>query len=356
VNTLGVLKPEVKAKALRLWLNGLTYRLINEKTGVSLGAMNELVNEARKKAPDIDDLRQLNIALQKSDASVLDAVRGAKLLDKINVLGVSLERLGGFVNIVDKISSEHNVEADKFIGLAIRLTELETKTGKTFHEIVREFEDKQARVKELDLKVKELDGQRVKMQGELSQAREKLSKTLEELKRTTGCQDRLQRLGLEKTATLSEFIEDYELLGFSPKEVQRLAGWRKGLTKLGIDPDGLERFIDEKGPLEVQRSKLKRDVEALGMEVNMLEKRKKALLNENSSLSTVSLILKTGKATLPCKRCNWLIPVALGNKFSYQTMIEKGLGVNVWCPRCGWQNWFDPREVMASIGWIILPT
>jgi RNase P subunit RPR2 len=168
--------------------------------------------------------------------------------------------------------------------------------------------------------------------------------------------ERLQKLGLEKTATLAEFIENYELLGFNVEEVQRLAGWRKGLTKLGINPDGLEGFIDEKGPLEVQRSKLNRDVEALRMEVNMLEKRKKALLNETSSLSTVSLILKTGKATLPCKRCNWLVPVALGNKFSYQTMIEKGLGLNVWCPRCGWQNWFDPREVMASIGWIILPT
>jgi len=47
----------------------------------------------------------------------------------------------------------------------------------------------------------------------------------------------LQRLGLEKTATLANFIEDYESLGFSVQEVQKLAEWRKSLAETGISPE-----------------------------------------------------------------------------------------------------------------------
>jgi len=350
---LGVLKPEVKAKALRLWLNGLTYRLINEKTGVSLGAMNELVNEARKKAPDIDDLRQLNIALQKSGASVLDAARGAKMLDKVNELGIDLERLEGFINIVDKITSEHNVEADKFIGSAIRLTELETKSGKPYHEIVREFDGKQARVKELDLKVKELDSQRANIQGELSRAKEKLSKTLEELKQAIGIKERLQRLGLEKASALAEFIEDYEMLGFDAREVQKLAEWRKSLAGAGIDPDKLESFIREGGPLVKQLQAIKEEISQGKTQLRILSKMEKDVQRRVEDVQRIEHILQCRMSSFVCPGCGG-VTLREVRRSEVQMCLSWGQPLTIVCQRCLAPNQYDPRTLLLNLGLEVL--
>jgi len=353
VNTLGALKPEVKARALRLWLSGLAYRAINEKTGVSLGAMNELVNEARKKAPDIDDLRQLNIALQKSGASVLDVARGAKLLDRINVLGVSLERLEGFIGIIDKICSDRNVEADKFVGSAIRLTELETKTGKPCQEIVPEFDEKQARVKELDLKVKELDRERVKIQGELSQAQEKLSKTLEELKHAIGTKERLQRLGLEKTDTLAEFIEDYELLGFDAEEVQKLAEWRKALKAMGIDPDGLESFIKRKGTLEKQRQEVEAELTEGKARLKILSRLERDLQRRVDDVQRIQYILQSRTSSFMCPRCGG-VTLREVRRSEVQMCLSSGQPLTIVCQRCLAPNQYDPRTLLQNLGLEVL--
>jgi hypothetical protein len=348
-----MLKPEVKARALRLWLSGLTYRAINEKTGVSLGAMNDLVNEARKKAPDIDELRQLNIAVQKSGASVLDAARGARLLDRINQLGVSLERLEGFVNIVNKISSEHNVVADKFIGSAMKLMELETKTSKSYQEVVREFDDKQARVQMLDSKVKELDSQRVKIQGELSQAKEKLSKTLEELKHAISTKERLQRLGLEKTDALAEFIEDYQLLGFDAQEVQKLAEWRKSLAETGIDPDGLESFIRKRGPLEKQLRSIEEEIVQGKTRLRILSKMEKDLQRRVDDIQRIERILRSRGSSFACSHCGW-VTLREVRRFEAQMALSSGQPLTIVCQRCLTPNQYDPRTLLLNLGFEVL--
>jgi transposase len=120
-----LLRQEVKVRALGLWLKGLTYRAINEKTGVSLGAVNELVNEARRKEPSLDELKELNVMLKKGDSSVVDAIRGAKILERVNELHVSLGGLESFIKFSERISSERGVEAERFIEASMRLMSLE---------------------------------------------------------------------------------------------------------------------------------------------------------------------------------------------------------------------------------------
>lgn len=45
-------------KALQLWIEGHVYRSICDRLGISLGAINRIVDDARKRAPDIDELRK----------------------------------------------------------------------------------------------------------------------------------------------------------------------------------------------------------------------------------------------------------------------------------------------------------
>jgi len=345
---LVVLKPEVKARAFRLWLSGLTYRLINEKTGVSLGAMNELVNEARKKAPDIDDLRQLNVTLQKSGVALVDAIRACSVVSQLDELGVGINELSEYVELSKKLAAVQGVGAAELVESAIRLSKLEKETGKPYHEVVREFEDKQARVHILDSKVKELDSQRVKIQGELSQAKEKLSKTLEELKHAISTKERLQRLGLEKTAALAEFIEDYQLLGFDAQEVQKLAEWRKSLAETGIDPDGLESFIKRKGTFEKQLQEVEAELTQGKARLKILA----TMERETQDIQRIRYLMDMKKA-FACGYCGSQFFHEL-RRFEVSQCLATGQPIIIPCQKCGAPNTYNPHEVLARLGFEVL--
>jgi len=353
VNTLGVLKPEVKAKALRLWLSGLTYRLINEKTGVSLGAMNELVNEARKKAPDIDDLRQLNVTLQKSGVPLADAIRACSVISQLDELGLAINMLSEYVEFSRKLAATRSVGPAELVESALRLSKLEKETGKPYHELVREFEDKQARVKEMNLKLKALSNERVKIQGEISQASEKLSKTLEELKHAIGTKERLQKLGLEKTATLSKFIEDYESLGFDAEEVQKLAKWRKSLAETGINPDALESFIGKRGSLEKQLRFLEEELSQGKARLKILTAMERDIQKRVGEIEKVWGLLQQRYRNFGCSFCGAVTPYEL-RRFEAQTAMARGEPLRITCVRCGTPNAFDPYVILAGLGLEVL--
>jgi DNA repair exonuclease SbcCD ATPase subunit len=353
VNTLGVLKPEAKARALRLWLSGLTYRVINEKTGVSLGAMNDLVNEARKKAPDIDDLRQLNVTLQKSDIPLVDAIRACSVISQLDELGVGINELSEYVESSKKLAATHGVGATELVESALKLSKLEKETGKPYHEVVGEFEDKQARVKELDLNVKGLDSERVKIQGELSQAKGKFSKTLEELKHVIGTKERLQRLKLDKINALAEFIEDYEMLGFNAQEVQRLAEWRGSLKAIGIDPDGLESFIKRKGTFEKQLQEVEAELTKGKARLKILSRLEGDLQRRVDDIQRIDRLLRSRVSSFACSRCGW-VTLREVRRFEVQMALNSAQPLTTVCQHCLAPNQYDPRTLLLNLGLEIL--
>jgi uncharacterized protein (UPF0335 family) len=353
----------VEAQALSLWLQGNAYRSITNKLRISLGVLTRIINDKKRSVLDLDELRKLNVLLMKSDSSVYDAVKGAKLLGKVNELGIDLERLEGVINIVDKISSERNVEAEKFIGSAMKLTEFEAKTGKPYHEIVGEFEDKQTQMQKLDLKVKELDSQRAKIQGELSQATEKLSKTLEELKHIISTKERLEKLGLERVSDLARFVEDFELLGFDANAVRELAGWRKSLAEIGIDPDMLESFIREKGSLEKQISELEKERRRVEGSVKKLRDEHLRLFEETASLqaevlklSKLGRVVKLGKVIIQCRVCGREgVFVKLLTASEYRSMMSSRGVLQYRCFNCGQWVAYTPWEILTAVGLLAAP-
>jgi hypothetical protein len=123
--------------AFRLWLQSHAYREIHSRTDMSLGAINQMVAEARAKISSIEELRELNIVLRKDGASVHDAVRGAKLLDVLNERGVGLDTLHSYIELSNRMSSERGVEAERFIEASVKLTGLEVKTGKSYEEVLK---------------------------------------------------------------------------------------------------------------------------------------------------------------------------------------------------------------------------
>lgn len=61
----------------------------------------------------------------------------------------------------------------------------------------------------------------------------------------------------------------------------------RALTNMGINPNGLKRFVEEKGPLDKQLSSLKRKAGSLKGAVKRLEKERSSLLDKNDVLFRV---------------------------------------------------------------------
>ncbi|MEM1582850.1 MAG: hypothetical protein QXK89_10165 [Candidatus Bathyarchaeia archaeon] len=357
----------VKDQAFRLWLKGESYRRICAETGMSLGALSTYINELKKVSPDLDQLRELSAILKKNNLSIFDAVRGSKLLEKLNQLGVSLEDLDNYVGLVQRISHEKGVGAEGFVESAMKLMDLERRAGKTYEELVKDLEEKRRQVEELEVKAKgvqvEIQGlveRKAQLEGEISEAERKLSQISQELNRAVSTQERLQKLGMERVASLVEFIEDCEALGFNAKEIQNLARWRKSLAEMGISPDKLRDFIEQRGSLERQLANLSREKSAREREVKQLMEEYmrlwgevNALRGEISRLSRLSSTLKSGKLTLPCKLCRmWGVSIDLS---SAESGIMSGLWCSGTCIFCRQWSTYPAWELAWFIAQLVLP-
>jgi len=360
----------VKDQAFRLWLQGCSYREIHDKTGMSLGAINQMVAEARRKIPSIEELRQLNIMLRKSDLSAYDAVRGARLLDMLNERGVGLDRLHSYIELSGRMSSERGVEAERFIEASLKLMGLEAKTGKSYEEVVKDFEERMKRIEGLEAKAKDVQREiqrlmerKAQLEGEIHETKERQSEALQELNHLITTRERLQKLGLEKVSDLARFVEDFQLLGFDANTVRKLASWRKSLAEMDIDPDKLEEFVEKKGPLEKQISELEKErrrvdgiVKKLGDEHRRLFKETTSLQADVLKLSRLGMVVKLGKIVIPCRVCGReSVFVRLHTASQYRAMMSSGGVLQYRCFNCGQWAVYTPWDILTQVGLLAAP-
>lgn len=356
-----------KDEAFRLWMQGCSYREIRDRTKMSLGAINQMIAEARSKVQDVDQLRELNLVLGRGDSTVYDAMRGGQLLDRVGKLGIGLDGLEGYVKLTERISSEEGVEAERFVESAVKLMDLERQTGKTYEEVVKDFEGRTRQIEGLEAKAKGVEEKiqgvmerKAQIEREIREAEERLSVTLQELNCTITTQEQLEKLGLERVSELARFIEDFELLGFDANMVRKLATWRKSLADMGIDPDKLGGFIKEKGPLEKQISKLRmeksareRKVKQVKAEHTRLWRQMTSLRDEVLRLSNLGRALKAGRLGFPCRFCQ-----KQGVSIDI-TSIENAMIQGSWCSGmcifCGQWSGYTAWEAAWCLAQHVLP-
>jgi DNA repair exonuclease SbcCD ATPase subunit len=306
----------VKDEAFKLWLLGYSYREIRDRTGMSLGAINQLITGARKETPDLDDLRELNAILREYNSTIHDAARGAKLLERLNGLGVGLTELEAFMEAVGRISSERGVEASGFADAAVRLVDLERRAGKAHHEILRDFEDRLSRIRELEAEADKL-------------------------------RDDTKRLGEERARLDAE-------LGTMRDEIRRLAGAREALRQMDLDKlVDLAIFGRDKGAMDAKIAELRREVDRLKMERRHLLSQMNRIRDEISGLTRLGSALRADRLTLPCKSCQMLgVSIDLA---TLENMIRTGLWGSNTCVFCGQLSTYTAWEAAWFLAQLFLP-
>jgi len=270
---------EQHRRVVELWLEGHSYRVISTKMGISLGAIASIISDERKKAPVMEELRDLKVALTQANAALLDAIRGASFLEKLNYLNIQIDLIPDCISLLD----QYGEKAGEVLKSGIRLKELEVSQRKTYEHIVT---DAHEMVKDLREMAQRLEDLRVQERT--------IKKCLHNLEQLKTLFDKMNRYGLT-LVRLDLFIEQtirLEGLGFTLKAAEILAS---ELARRSLDPEKsaitLAKLLSEHGGLEevvakllAERSKLQHEIEAKMVEVDGLMRQKEALLSQLEAL------------------------------------------------------------------------
>jgi len=360
VNKMRKISERIWKKIIKRYVAGDTVRKIAHDLSVGVATAHKYKEEAKRKIPDLEELRELSIQLRKTNITFLDAARAAELIDELNELGVSLSDLGQFIKLGEKAFSAGPRGSEEIAQSSIRLIDLEEKSEKPYEEVLEDFEKKTAQSAKLKAGNKRLKAKKKHLEEENSQFEDSIRKRKKELKtvkseidKAVSTKNQLKGIGIPKLAKTAKFIPEFESLGFDAEEVQKLADWRKKLQELGVDPNELEDFIRRKGPLHAQISELETKNQAWLRYIDALEKKAGHLIDENSAFSTVHQIHSNGIFYVSCKFCNLPnLPIRLPTKEEYHPLKTIISG----CKRCGNLNIFCAEGLAARIGLTMFPT
>ncbi len=137
-----------KLEVAQYYITGLTYKEIQEKTGVSHGSIANIVTELETgeltisgtSSDQIDDLHQLSLDLRKKNISTSQALLGLLYFQRSQALGILPEHLDQWAELINKLTPT-DFPANDFLRAAIRLHQLEVSEGKPFELLAEEYQN-----------------------------------------------------------------------------------------------------------------------------------------------------------------------------------------------------------------------
>lgn len=212
--------PDLRRRVVELWLEGNTYRSISNRAGVSAGAISSIIDEERRRIPDVEELRSLKISLTGAKVALIDAVRTVNLLKRLDELNVPVETLPALTGLLHRYGDN----AEQVLESAVRLTQIEASQGKTYEKILSEATEKTVQLQKATMHLQDL-----------KKNEEAAKSSLVELERLKGLDQKMRQYGVSYSR-LDEIIEDGKRLGelgFTSKTAEILAS---GLEKTGMNP------------------------------------------------------------------------------------------------------------------------
>lgn len=320
----------LEEKILRTLLGGISYRATAEKYNVSLATLHRIVEDARKRAPDFDKLRQISTNLKKLDLTPFDVMRALPVIAKLEELNVGIEELPSFVKVTTQLTKGNSAETVELVHAMQELVKLEDQTGKSYEELAKDLKNKKAEVNGIVQKVENLQRDKQRLGNKLERERH-------ELQQVIGTKRGLKKLDLDELASLVEF-----------------AGKRKTLEKMfqqkGIHLEKEIKRLNMQLERKEKKSRWLNDgIEELGNEMQKLQRK-------FSKLTKLSVIVEKEMAFVPCKNCGWE-GVFLRFPTRSDFMLAQMTGF-VWssrCAHCGHQVQYSYLDILTYVGWLAIP-
>ncbi len=165
-------------------------------------------------------LGEEDTASGKEEGAGVEMLKGIHYAEKLDALGVALDKLPSFVALVEK----YGPRAGEVLEYAVKLMELEEKEGKSYQAVLVDFAEKAQGAKELGTETERLKKEKRSLEGSLGELHT-LVPLKEELDKHNLSGHRLQAF-IDRNLRLDE-------LGFSSQAAEVLGS---ELQKKGLDP------------------------------------------------------------------------------------------------------------------------
>jgi DNA repair exonuclease SbcCD ATPase subunit len=247
------ISPHKASKILQLFFTGMPQPEIAKKCHINQATVSRYAYRFKEDADnlgitaaakeygvmhEVDSLRSLSMELIKNRLTVEEAKEAMAILRLFDSLGVLPAEHKTLIKVISKLKSRD------FVPTALKLAELEASTGKSYTEIVSDFENLSQKIKQLEQRY-----------SALKQESEDIRQEIQELTvATKKKQEKLRELEKEikqnESSLRAQLNKRMKETNVTLKRIERLETIAKTLQKLGISDDKAEGFLEKHLELE----------------------------------------------------------------------------------------------------------
>lgn len=232
------LSPHKVSKMLRGYFHGLPQIKIAQSAAVNQGSISHYASRFKERAAiigisaagkefgvfnEVDELRSLSVELYNSCLTPAEARKGVSIIKAFLKLGIDPEQHLAVIKVCQEVANPHFVDA------AIKLDQIEAKTGMDYNQVISSFEKAQNELPQLEAKatqakaeLKSTDNAILKKKQELTKQEEYLEQYKEVVKA------RVTELEKELSAKMKQ-------MGVKKNEVEEIAALKKYLVEKGLN-------------------------------------------------------------------------------------------------------------------------
>jgi len=271
---------QTERRIIELWIKGIPRDTIARRTAVSGSTVSKVISQL----PEcLGELRKLSVELRKINSSPSEALKGAKLLSELADLRVELDQLADFIKAVKKLSRKAEYQPKQLVESAMKLSDLEEKSGNPYPEAIKEFESKTKQTKKLKEKISDL-------QREIENKEEERRQKLKQNKTTE-----------KEIKYVKELRQNLRKYGISPTDAEGLQRYLKNMKETGGNPKKFVKFTRTHGSLKGRLTYLENQKQLKTLELNTM-KRDIETMETEVSKRIIDLSRLTGEKDRTIKR------------------------------------------------------
>lgn len=271
---------QTERRIIELWIKGIPRDTIARRTAVSGSTVSKVISQL----PEcLGELRKLSVELRKINSSPSEALKGAKLLSELADLRVELDQLADFIKAVKKLSRKAEYQPKQLVESAMKLSDLEEKSGNPYPEAIKEFESKTKQTKKLKEKISDL-------QREIENKEEERRQKLKQNKTTE-----------KEIKYVKELRQNLRKYGISPTDAEGLQRYLKNMKETGGNPKKFVKFTRTHGSLKGRLTYLENQKQLKTLELNTM-KRDIETMETEVSKRRIDLSRLTGEKDRTIKR------------------------------------------------------
>ena len=238
-------KTWLKQEVSRLFISGESQENISNQLNISVGTVNNLVNEIMKSDDTIELQRQIAIISKKNGVSIQQIAANMRWKNRIKRIALDDRKIEKFLNVMDMLGNKHSIPLTAFANHLFSVIEITLRENIEPHKLEEVIK----------LKIKEL--------REINDQIETSKRLLEETK--TNVEEKQNRLkikqkDLDQFHQFSGLLELYDLPEFSTKYGEVVHALID-MKKMGYDPKIIVSKYEEFGSLEEANEKLETKVQ-----------------------------------------------------------------------------------------------